>query len=157
MRQLLRYAIAALLTVSLAHSAAALDQNLAGTESRPTAHAYETLISRLDRAIGDHGLGVVARASATMGAKSIGVDIPGNMVVMVFHPRLAVRMLESSIPAGIEAPLRFYITENADGTASLHWKTASSVFAPYANEGIDEMARELDEILSGIAGQAVSN
>jgi uncharacterized protein (DUF302 family) len=65
-------------------------------------------------------MGLVARASATMGAKSIGKTIPGNMVVMVYRPDFAIRMLKASVPAGIEAPIRFYITENpATGSATL--------------------------------------
>ena len=35
---------------------------------------------------------------------------------MVFRNDYAVRMLQASVPAGIEAPLRLYVTENADGT-----------------------------------------
>ena len=78
------------------------------------------------------------------------------MVVMVFHPRFAVRMLEASVPAGIEAPLRFYITENADGTTTLTYREPSSVFAPYDNADLDAMAKELDAIFARIAADASS-
>jgi uncharacterized protein (DUF302 family) len=78
------------------------------------------------------------------------------MVVMVFHPKFAVRMLEASVPAGIEAPLRFYITENADGTTTLTYRDPSSVFAPYGSKKLDEMARELDGIFAKIAADASS-
>ena len=94
--------------------------------------------------------------SVALGAKKIGVTIPGNMVVMVFHPKFAVRMLEASVPAGIEAPLRFYITENADGTTTLTYRYPSSVFAPYESKKLDEMARELDGIFAKIAADASS-
>jgi len=58
------------------------------------------------------------------------------------------------VPAGIEAPLRFYITENADGTATLTYRQPSAVFAPYAVPALDEMACELDEIFARIAADA---
>jgi uncharacterized protein (DUF302 family) len=99
----------------------------------------------------------VTRASATVGAKSLGQDIPGNMVVGVFAPQFAIRLLEASLAAGIEAPLRLYITENPDGTATLSYKTAGHVLAPYAEEGgetLKALAAELDTILEGIAEQA---
>ena len=76
----------------------------------------------------------MTRASATVGAKSLGQDIPGNMVVGVCAPQFAIRLLEASLAAGIEAPLRLYITENPDGTATLSYKTAGHVLAPYAEE-----------------------
>jgi len=73
---------------------------------------------------------------------------------MVFHPKYAVRMLKASVAAGIEAPLRFYITENDDGTATLTYRKPSSVFAPYDNADLDAMALELDAIFASIAAAA---
>ncbi len=126
-----------------------------GTRVMKTAHSYGTLVQRLEDAIKENKMGIVARASATLGAKSIGVTIPGNMVVMVYHPKYAVRMLKASVPAGIEAPIRYYITEDADGTATLTYRTPSSVFNPYENAELDQMAKELDGIFERIAEDAV--
>ncbi len=127
-----------------------------GTKVISTTHSYAALVQRLDDAVKKNKMGIVARASATLGAKSIGVTIPGNMVVMVYHPKYAVRMLEASVPAGIEAPIRYYITENADGTATLTYRTPSSVFGPYENAELDDMAKELDGIFERIAQDAVA-
>ncbi len=127
-----------------------------GTHVIETGHSYQTMVEKLPKAVAKNKMGVVARASATLGAKKIGVTIPGNMVVMVFHPKFAVRMLDASVPAGIEAPLRFYITENADGTTTLTYREPSSVFAPYGNAELDKMARELDEIFARIVADASS-
>lgn len=124
-----------------------------GTRIIKTAFSYQQLIERLAAAVRRNRLGVVTRASATLGAKSLGITIPGNMVIGVFAPRFAVRMLRASVPAGIEAPLRFYITEDADGTATLTYRTPSSTFAPYRNAALDKMAKELDAIFAGIAGE----
>jgi hypothetical protein len=57
----------------------------------------------------------------------------------------------------IEAPVRFYVTEDADGSATLSWKTPSFVFAPYVAEGGPELqaaASELDAKFDAIAGRA---
>ena len=128
---------------------------LPGTLTTKSGHSYTVLVERLLAAIAQHKMGVVARASATMGAKSLGISIAGNQVVMVFHPRYAVRMLEASVVAGIEAPLRFYLTENADGTATLTYRKPSSTFAPYENAELDAMALELDVIFADIAADAI--
>ncbi len=125
-----------------------------GTIVMPTQSTYPTLVKRLNKAIGDNGMGIVARASATLGAKSLGVKIPGNMVVMAFNPKFAVRMLKASVAGGYEAPIRFYITEQADGTATLTYRTPSSLFAPYKSAELDKMAAELDVIFDKIARQA---
>lgn len=130
-------------------------EGLPGTRVIKTVHSYKALIERLDAAVIANRMGLVTRASATLGAKSVlNREIPGNMVIGVYHPRFAVRMLEASIPAGIEAPLRFYITENADKTATLRYRRPSSTFAPYGNARLDEMAKELDGIFAKIAAAA---
>lgn len=132
---------------------------LPGWKVMKTQHSYQVLIERLDQAVTDNRMGLVTRASATLGAKKVlNKTIPGNMVVGVYRPDFAVRMLEASVPAGIEAPIRFYITENGDGTATLSYKTPSAVFAPYEDGGekLKTMAAELDDIFSKIARQATA-
>ena len=127
-----------------------------GTHVIKTGHSYQAMVKKLPDAVAKNKMGVVAKASATLGAKKISVTIPGNMVVMVFHPKFAVRMLDASVPAGIEAPLRFYITENVDGTTTLTYREPSSVFAPYDSAELNKMARELDVIFARIAADASS-
>ena len=147
-----------LLAAMIAFMPAALATGLPGTQVIKTTHSYNTLVERLDAAVKANRMGLVTRASATVGAKRVlKKDIPGNMVIGVFHPRFAVRMLEASIPAGIEAPLRFYITENADKTATLHYRKPTATFAPYGSAKLDEMAQELDGIFAAIAGQATGS
>ena len=130
-------------------------KSLPGTKTIKTSYGYHELIKRFDLATRNNKMGLVNRASATLGAKRVlKKTIPGNMVIGVYHPRFAVRMLEASIPAGIEAPLRFYITENTDKTANLTYRTPSSVFAPYGSAKLDAMAKELDAIFAAIAREA---
>ena len=137
---------------------AELPDALPGWVIEPTGHDYAELVERVDAAVAKSPLNVVTRASATVGAKSLGQKIPGNIVVDVFAPQFAIRLLDVSVAAGIEAPLRLYITENTDGTATLSYKTASHVFAPYAAEGgqmLSALATELDTTLEQIAEQAI--
>ena len=124
----------------------------------PTPHTYQALIDRVGKAAKAHAIGVVTRASATVGAsKVLGQTIPGNMVIGLYHPRFAVRMLKASVAAGIEAPIRVYITENENGSATLSYKTPSSVFAPYMDEGgeaLKELALELDALFAKLTHEA---
>ncbi len=119
-----------------------------------TKHRFDELVSRLERAIADHKMGLVAQASASRGAAARGVTIPGNAVLMVFRNDHAVRMLKASVPAGIEAPLRLYVTENPDGTASVTYRLPSAVFAPYGSGELDRLATELDGIFRSIVRDA---
>jgi uncharacterized protein (DUF302 family) len=122
----------------------------------PSKHSFPELVKRLDAAIKAHKMFVVTRASASIGAKRRGVTIPGNMVVGVYRNDFAVRMLEASVLAGIEAPIRFYIWEAENGRAVLSYRKPSVVFAPY-NGGakLKALAAELDTIFAAIARDAV--
>ncbi len=126
-----------------------------GTTVIPTPHSFATLVKRLDTAIEKAGMFAVTRASASVGAERRGIAIPGNMVVGVYRNDFAVRMLAASVPAGIEAPIRFYLSENKDGTTTLRYRTPSALFAPYGGgAGLAALARELDAIFAEIAEAA---
>jgi uncharacterized protein (DUF302 family) len=118
---------------------------------------YPALVQRLDAAVKAENMGLVTSASASEGAKAAGIAIPGNRIVGVFRNDFARRMLSASISVGIEAPIRFYVTENPDRTATLSYKKPSFVFSPYFDEGGDALkalAAELDGIFARIADAA---
>ncbi len=139
----------------LADAGAQTDRPYPGTQIFETGKPFETYVDDLKAAITANRMGIVAQASATRGAASIGQTIAGNAVIMVFRPDFAVRMLEASVPAGIEAPIRLYVTEQSDGSAMLTYRTPSSVFAPYDVDALDEMAAELDLIFEKIVGDSM--
>jgi len=125
-----------------------------GTRVVETGQPFNSFVDRLRAAIKEAKMGIVAEACATCGAKRIGVTIPGNRVIMIYRPDFAVRMLQFSVAAGIEAPLRLYVTEEANGTAKLTYRLPSAVFAPYEVPALDGMATELDAIVTGIVAAA---
>ena len=125
-----------------------------GTRVIETGQPFKGFVDKLIGAIRANRMGIVAQACADCGAKAIGVTIPGNRVIMIFRPDFAVRMLKASEAAGIEAPLRLYVTERPDGGARLTYRLPSHVFAPYEVPALDEMARELDAIFARIVAAA---
>ena len=117
------------------------------------------LLNRTRAAVKEAPIAIVSQASASSGARNQGFDIPGNRVIGVYRNDYARRMLAASIAAGIEAPIRLYLTENNDKTATLSYKTPSAVFAPYMDEGdaeLDALAKELDGVLLNIAEKAAA-
>ncbi|MEM6594721.1 MAG: DUF302 domain-containing protein [Pseudomonadota bacterium] len=122
-----------------------------------TDKSYSGLIDDVKAAAKANKMAVVTQAGPTGAAKNRGIIIPGNRVIGLFNNVYAVRILGLSIPAMIEAPIRVYVTERADGSATLSYKTPSFVFAPYIEEAGPDLAiaaRELDEIFKAIAEQA---
>ncbi len=123
-----------------------------------TGKGYEALIDDLKAAVKAQKFGVVTQAGPTGAAAQRGIEIPGNRVIGVFNNVYAVRILGLSTAAMIEAPIRFYVTEEPDGSATLSYKTPSHVFAPYVDEGGEDLvaaAAELDAAFETIATAAV--
>lgn len=128
-----------------------------GTRTVTTRQPFDAVVDRLEKAIAANRMGLVAQASASRGAAARGIRIRGNAVLMVFRNDYAVRMLEASVPAGIEAPLRLYVTEAQDGGTLITWRTPSATFAPYASVGLAALARELDPVMEKIVRDATAN
>jgi uncharacterized protein (DUF302 family) len=128
--------------------------NQTGWKIYATKHTYADLVKRLEAAVAKNKMAVVNAASASDGAKAQGFTIPGNRVVGVYRNDFARRMLTVSLAAGIEAPIRFYITENAGGGSTLSYRSPSTVFAPYFTRKTADLrvlAKELDAIFAQIA------
>lgn len=122
-----------------------------------TAKSHADLLDDLLQAVPAHGMGVVTQAGPTATALSRGITIPENRVIGVFNNDFAVRVLATSTAAMIEAPIRFYVTEEASGVATLSYKTPSFIFGPYMAEGgaaLAELAQSLDQVFADIAEAA---
>lgn len=123
-----------------------------------TTYGYAELLERLRAAVREAGMGLVTEAGPTEAARNRGEEIPGNRVIGVFRNDFAVRAVRIAPAAMIEAPIRFYVTEDSDGTATLSYKTPGFVFAPYEDiggENLAALAGELDVIFAAIAEAVV--
>lgn len=151
-------ALALSLTTAVAAAQTVADMSpRSGWRMIDTDMPYSDLLGRLRAAIPDAGMALVTEAGPTEAAAGRGISIPGNRVVGVFNNDFAVRILAQSTPAMIEAPIRFYVTESGDGTATISWKIPSLVLAPYIEEAGPELAAiaaELDAKFEEIAKAA---
>jgi uncharacterized protein (DUF302 family) len=110
----------------------------------------------LERAISEEKMGLVCHANAQRAAAGRGVTIKGNQVLMVFRNDFAVRLLGADPRAGFEAPIRIYLHENPDGTATVSYVPPSAVFAPYRNPEVQAIGAELDPIFKAIVDRALA-
>jgi uncharacterized protein (DUF302 family) len=134
-----------------------LAADTAGLRIIETGHDFKTLVARVEAAVKANEMFVVTRASASAGAARRGVTIRGDIVLGIYRNDFAVRMLDASVPAGIEAPIRIHVTEGADGRATLRYKTPSSVFGAYdGGDDLRRLAAELDAIFAKIVAQAAA-
>lgn len=125
-----------------------------GWHVHSTGYDFDTLLDRTRTAIGENGMAIVTQAGPTGAAARRGIEIPGNRVIGAFNNDFAVRLLRRSTAAMIHAPIRLYVTENADGTASLSYIAPTTLLAPYSDVG--DIASELDTVFAAIAEAAIA-
>jgi uncharacterized protein (DUF302 family) len=135
-----------------ASAATAQDGRITVKSTAPFGRVAEAL----ERAVTDEKMALVCHANAQRGAAARGVTIKGNQVLMVFRNDFAVRLLAADPAAGFEAPIRIYIYENADGTATVSYIPPSAVFAPYRHPEVQAVARELDSIFKTVVDRGVT-
>lgn len=156
-----RVIAASLGLVAILMARAASADDLAPREGwavHPTEKSFAQTVEATRAAIKANGLFVVTQAGPTEAAARRGITIPGNRIIGAFNNEFAVRVLETSTAAMIEAPIRFYVTENSNGTATLSYKLPSALFAPYVDEGGEKLSligAELDARFADIASDAI--
>ena len=117
---------------------------------------FRQIAEALEKAIAEQKMALVCHANAQRGAAARGVSIKGNQVLMVFRNDFAVRLLAAEPAAGFEAPIRIYLYENPDGTATVTYLPPSVVFAPYRHPEVRAVASELEPIFKAIVERALA-
>jgi uncharacterized protein (DUF302 family) len=142
-------ALAIVLLTSAVHAATLPE---AATVIAP--RGFDETVARVEQAVEAHALVHIATASASRAAAARGIIIPGNAVVLAFNNVYAVRLLKASVAAGIEAPMRVYVTANGDGTTTIAYRKPSALLRPYGDNGLAALGRELDALFAEIAADA---
>lgn len=149
-----RVVLLALGLALVGHAGAALaeDGRVVLTSRAP----FARVAAALEQAIADQKMGLVCHADAQQGAASRGVKIPGNQVFLVFRNDFAVRLIHADPRAAFEAPMRIYLYENRDGTATLSYARPSALLRPYTHPEVAKVGAELDPIFEKITAQALA-
>ncbi len=116
-----------------------------GTRVIATGKPFMPYVAALREAVKANGFNMVGLACANCAIKGAFQEtVPGNRVFLFFRPDYARRMLQASTAAGIEAPIRLYVTEDAAGGATVTYRLPSHVFAAYEVDALTAMGEELD-------------
>ena len=128
-----------------------------GTQVIETGKPFLPYVEALKASITDNSFGIIGLACSNCAIKAkFGEEIPGNRVFLIFRPDFARRMLAASTAAGIEAPIRIYVTEAADGTATVTHRLPSHVFGAYEVPALTDMGGELDMLVAKVLADAAA-
>jgi uncharacterized protein (DUF302 family) len=129
-----------------------------GTRVIGTGKPFLPFVEALKTSITDNNFVIVGLACANCAIKAkFGEEIPGNRVFLIFRPDFARRMLAASTAAGIEAPIRIYVTEATEGTATVTYRLPSHVFGAYDVPALTELGGELDVLVDKVLADAAGS
>ncbi len=111
-------------------------------------YGFEETVSILQKAVEENGLKVISIIDAQANLKRAGIEIKGNKILEVFHPKLAKEVFEKDLRAGIIPPVRIYIYEE-NNSVHVAVQNAADLFSQY--NGLTELAQKVDEMLSNIS------
>ncbi len=129
--------------------------DVAGQCAVPSAHDFETTVSRLVKAIADADLRLIHEIDPQAQLRKGGFAIEPTHQFLFFHPRFMARILTADPRAAIETPLKFTVMTLADGSVLLRYADPLATFGPYA--GLEGLGRELSEICAGRLAAAIAD
>ena len=108
----------------------------------------ETTVARLEAAIAQADLWVLAKLDPQMLLAKGGFAIQPARQIFYFHPRYMARLLAANAAAIVEAPLKFVVLAPPGEPVSVRHPDIPAAFAGYG--GMAEIALELAEVTAGI-------
>lgn len=110
-------------------------------------YQFDETIEVLRKSIEDNGLKIVSFIDARENLRKIGINIGGNSIFEVFHPKFAMEVFKKDLRAGIVPPLRIYVYED-NGKTKVNAQSATELFAPFT--GLGDLANRIDSQIQAI-------
>ena len=110
---------------------------------------FSDTVELLKASIEEQNLMVINEVDPQKMLRLVGVKTKGMRQIFFFHPRYMKRIYETNKQASIEPPLKFVVMEMTSGKVMVRYIRPSYKFNPYM--GLDEIAKELDELAAMIA------
>ena len=120
-----------------------------GTVSWSTAYPLGDAVRRLEKAVRSNGLTVVQTVTAG------GHGQTGVAVILVSSSDYWGRILKANQLAGMEMPIRLYVTDTGNRTSAVIYRTPSSIFALYDTPDLDRIAADMDQVFAKIVDDAI--
>ncbi|MBT5111219.1 MAG: DUF302 domain-containing protein [Rhodospirillaceae bacterium] len=95
-------------------------------------------IDRLGIALERKGIKVFKRVNHARAAKSVGMDIPANEVIIFGTPKIGSPLMQSNPMIGLDLPLKALAWKAADGTVKLAYTNPAALAKKY---GITDRAK----------------
>lgn len=114
-------------------------------------YSFQETLDRLTGAVRDANLVLIKEVDYQTMLKMVNMNTEGLRSYEVFHPRYGAQLFGGDRRAGLEVPLRIFVSEDGE-RAIISYYQPSSVFAGYS--GLGGLGSELDGVFDQMTNQA---
>jgi uncharacterized protein (DUF302 family) len=120
-----------------------------GTVSLATSYPLGDTVRRLEKAVRANGLTLVQTI------RSGGHGATDVAVLLISSSDYWGRVLKANQLAGMELPIRIYVTADGSRGSAVIYRAPSSIFALYDTPELDHIAADLDQVFAKLVDDAI--
>jgi len=94
---------------------------------KPSPHSVQSTMDKLQAAVEKAGARVAARVDHAAAAKTVGIDLLPNQVLIFGNPNIGSPIFVENSAAGLDLPIRVVVFENADGQTMVAYHDPASL------------------------------
>ncbi|MGI8642695.1 MAG: DUF302 domain-containing protein [Thermomicrobiales bacterium] len=136
--------------------AAAGDTAVEGLITVESSRSVQETMDRLETALEENDLIVVARIDHAANAENAGLELPPTQLIIFGNPQLGTPLMQSERTVGIDLPQKFLVWEDADGTVYVGYNDPVYLAERHGISGQDDVIQQVSQALAMLAETATA-
>jgi len=122
--------------------------------TKQSSHSVAVTMDRLEAALKEKEIGVVARVDHAAAAKKADMALKPTQVLIFGNPKLGTPLMQSNPQAGLDLPLKGLAWEDAAGVAWVGYTAPADPVARYQIGDRAEVVQKMTGVLDALTTQA---
>jgi len=122
--------------------------------TKKSSHSVVVTMDRLEAALKEKEIGVVARVDHAAAAKKVDMALKPTQVLIFGNPKLGTPLMQSNPQAGLDLPLKVLAWEDAAGVVWVGYTAPADLVARYQIGERAEVVQKMTGVLDALTTQA---
>lgn len=122
--------------------------------SKKSSNNVQVSMDRLENALKQRGVGIVARVDHAGAAEKAGLTLRPTQVLIFGNPKLGTPLMHSRQQIGLDLPLKVLAWEDAKGQAWLTYENPKSMTQRHKVKNPAEIIKKMTGVLDAVTNEA---
>ena len=122
--------------------------------TKKSSHSVAVTMDRLEAALKEKQIGVVARVDHAAAAKKADLSLKPTQVLIFGNPKLGTPLMQSNPKSGLDLPLKVLAWEDAAGVVWVGYTAPADLVARYQIGDRAEVVQKMTGVLDALTTQA---